>query len=53
MTTSTSSIPTGPARQMSSKWTGVKVGHQTFKGLVTQTGFNKEQLQRVLNGLDP
>jgi len=39
--------------QVPSNWTGVKVGSQTFTGLRSQTGFSKEELTRVLNGLDP
>lgn len=31
------------------KWTGVKKGHDPFKGIAAQAGYTPRQLQRLLN----
>jgi hypothetical protein len=35
--------------QIDRKWTGVKVGHDPFKGVAEQTGYGRRELKRLLN----
>jgi hypothetical protein len=39
--------------QLDAKWTEIKVGGWVWRSLSRQTGYSKDQLQRILNGLDP
>lgn len=32
------------------KWTGVKTGHDTFKGVLAQSGYKKRELLQLLDG---
>ena len=35
--------------QVDQKWTAVKTGHDTFKGVAEQTGYGRQKLKRLLN----
>ena len=35
--------------QLDKKWTGVRKGHQTWKGVVSQSGYSDKQLLQMLN----
>jgi len=35
--------------QVDRKWTAVKVGHDTFKGVAEQTGYGRRELKRLMN----
>jgi len=37
--------------QVSPKWTGIKAGSEIFNSLAAQSGFGKDGLLRLLNGL--
>ena len=37
--------------QIDDKWTAVKPGHYTFKGICTQGGYQKKELLQLLNGI--
>jgi hypothetical protein len=39
--------------QLSTQWRHVKVGGWIWRNLCRQSGYSKEELQRILNGLDP
>jgi hypothetical protein len=48
------SHPKRPGKvQVSFKWTGVKAGSDIFNSLVRQTGYSKDGLLRLLNGISP
>lgn len=37
--------------QVDEKWTGVKPGHDTFRGVMAQAGYSKMELLKLLNGI--
>jgi hypothetical protein len=37
--------------QIDRKWTGVKPGHDPFRGVMRQGGYTKDELLRLLNGI--
>jgi hypothetical protein len=39
--------------QLDAKWKHVKVGGWVWRYLCRQSGYSKQELQRILNGLDP
>lgn len=40
--------PTKPGKvQVSTKWTGIKTSHEVWKGLLSQTGWSKEEAERI------
>jgi predicted RNA binding protein YcfA (HicA-like mRNA interferase family) len=43
--------PDRPGRkiQIDQKWTGVKVGHDAFKGVAEQSGYGRGELKRLMN----
>lgn len=44
--------PTRPGKaQVDKKWTSVKPGHYPFRGVMSQTGYTKEELLKLLNGI--
>lgn len=44
--------PVRPGKiQIDGKWTAVKTSHDPFRGIMTQGGYTKDELLKLLNGI--